>query len=267
MAACTTNRTSAINTGRSPGWKRRYMITSWHLHILHIFHVTGPLWGEFTGHWWIPFTETCDVEFLCFLWCYAFHLLFTCSLLWHLLLSSLLKSCLIHSQPEINTSCWFHGNLTCDKDITRAISSCQIMLHIEFNAVIVGRPIMLTLAWMGYNALIQSQIFFNCYFHLSRYPYLLKMKMEKSWSSKLNHKTVDHWIPLTGASNVTAFSCYVSAVITAVREKNTQYENLFHLKIQYTCLGTKLSSLVQGSPHQSKYQPLVNRDGQWNLPY
>ena len=28
----------------------------------NIFRVTGPLWGESTGHWWIPLTKACDAE-------------------------------------------------------------------------------------------------------------------------------------------------------------------------------------------------------------
>ena len=34
----------------------------------NIFCVTGPIWGEFTGHRWIPFTKASDVELWCFLW-------------------------------------------------------------------------------------------------------------------------------------------------------------------------------------------------------
>ena len=34
----------------------------------NIFRVTGPLWGESTGHRWIPLTETNDAELWCFLW-------------------------------------------------------------------------------------------------------------------------------------------------------------------------------------------------------
>ena len=30
--------------------------------------VTGPLWGEFTGHRWIFITKASDAEFWCFLW-------------------------------------------------------------------------------------------------------------------------------------------------------------------------------------------------------
>ena len=33
-----------------------------------IFHVTGPLCGEFTGHRWIPRTKASDAELWCFLW-------------------------------------------------------------------------------------------------------------------------------------------------------------------------------------------------------
>ena len=28
----------------------------------NVFHVTGPLWGESTGHRWLPLTEASDVE-------------------------------------------------------------------------------------------------------------------------------------------------------------------------------------------------------------
>ena len=33
-----------------------------------IFRVTGPLWGEFTGHRWIPLTKASDAELWRFLW-------------------------------------------------------------------------------------------------------------------------------------------------------------------------------------------------------
>ena len=28
----------------------------------NIFHIAGPLWGESTGHWWIPLTKASDME-------------------------------------------------------------------------------------------------------------------------------------------------------------------------------------------------------------
>ena len=34
----------------------------------NIFHVTGHLCGEFTGHRWIPRTKASDTELWCFLW-------------------------------------------------------------------------------------------------------------------------------------------------------------------------------------------------------
>ena len=34
----------------------------------NIFHVTVPLWREFTIHQWIPFTKASDAELECFLW-------------------------------------------------------------------------------------------------------------------------------------------------------------------------------------------------------
>ena len=34
----------------------------------NIFRVTGPLCGEFTGHWWIPHTKASDAKLWCFPW-------------------------------------------------------------------------------------------------------------------------------------------------------------------------------------------------------
>ena len=34
----------------------------------NIFRVTGPLWGEFTAHRWIPLTKASDGELSGFLW-------------------------------------------------------------------------------------------------------------------------------------------------------------------------------------------------------
>ena len=34
----------------------------------NIFRVTGPLWGEFTGHRWIPLTRASGADLWCFLW-------------------------------------------------------------------------------------------------------------------------------------------------------------------------------------------------------
>ena len=34
----------------------------------NIFRFAGPLWGEFTGHRWIPLTKASDAELWCFLW-------------------------------------------------------------------------------------------------------------------------------------------------------------------------------------------------------
>ena len=45
-----------------------------HVHIMmmssngNIFHITGPLWGESTGHRWIPLTKASDAELRYFLW-------------------------------------------------------------------------------------------------------------------------------------------------------------------------------------------------------
>ena len=34
----------------------------------NIFHITGPLCGEFTSHWWIPHTKASDAQLWGFLW-------------------------------------------------------------------------------------------------------------------------------------------------------------------------------------------------------
>ena len=34
----------------------------------NIFRVTGHLYGEFTGRWWIPHTKASDAKLWCFLW-------------------------------------------------------------------------------------------------------------------------------------------------------------------------------------------------------
>ena len=39
----------------------------------NIFHITGPLWGESTGHRWIPLTKASDAEIRCFLWSASEH--------------------------------------------------------------------------------------------------------------------------------------------------------------------------------------------------
>ena len=41
------------------------MMTSWNENILR---VNGPIWGEFSGHRWIPFAKANNPELWCFLW-------------------------------------------------------------------------------------------------------------------------------------------------------------------------------------------------------
>ena len=50
-----------------------HIIASWSWSMMtssngDIFRVTGPLWGEFTGHRWIPLTKASDAELWCSLW-------------------------------------------------------------------------------------------------------------------------------------------------------------------------------------------------------
>ena len=40
-------------------WYKLYIVAS---SIENIFCVTGPLWGESTGHWWIPCTKASDTK-------------------------------------------------------------------------------------------------------------------------------------------------------------------------------------------------------------
>ena len=53
------------NKGRRCVWNVFSMMTSSNGNI---FRVTGPLYGEFTGHRWIPLTKASDAEFWCLLW-------------------------------------------------------------------------------------------------------------------------------------------------------------------------------------------------------
>ena len=57
------DRPCCISNG--PYMRHRSMMTSSNGSI---FRVTGPLCGEFTGHWWIPLTKASDAELWCFLW-------------------------------------------------------------------------------------------------------------------------------------------------------------------------------------------------------
>ena len=43
------------------------MVTCWR-HQMKKIRVTGPLWGDSTGHRWIPLTKASDTELWCFLW-------------------------------------------------------------------------------------------------------------------------------------------------------------------------------------------------------
>ena len=45
--------------------QEHYMMTSSNGNI---FRVTGPLWRESTGYWWITLTKASDVELWCLLW-------------------------------------------------------------------------------------------------------------------------------------------------------------------------------------------------------
>ena len=65
-------RSSKMATGSG---RAAISTTVWNYWILmmtwsnaYIFHVTGPLWGEFTGHWWIHLTKASNTESWCFLW-------------------------------------------------------------------------------------------------------------------------------------------------------------------------------------------------------
>ena len=43
-------------------------VAAWWRHLMKKFRVTGPLWGESTGHRWIPLTKASDAELWRFLW-------------------------------------------------------------------------------------------------------------------------------------------------------------------------------------------------------
>ena len=44
------------------------ILSWWRQQMENISRVTGPLWGEFIGHRWIPLTNASDTELWCLLW-------------------------------------------------------------------------------------------------------------------------------------------------------------------------------------------------------
>ena len=61
---CPANGFSALNTSKAVKGVMRFShddVIKW-----KIFLVTGPLGGEFTGHWWIPLTKASDAELFLF---------------------------------------------------------------------------------------------------------------------------------------------------------------------------------------------------------
>ena len=61
------------NSHRTPGKTTTIQVTAkpCHIHMMassngNIFRVTGHLYGEFTGHRWIPHTKASDAELWCF---------------------------------------------------------------------------------------------------------------------------------------------------------------------------------------------------------
>ena len=46
-----------------------FTVWRWRHENGNILRVTGPLWGESTGHRWIPLTKAINAELWCILWC------------------------------------------------------------------------------------------------------------------------------------------------------------------------------------------------------
>ena len=59
----------------------------------NIFHVIGPLWGESTGHRWIPLTKASDVELWYFLWSVPEQMAVWTFLIWDAIAHSLWHHC------------------------------------------------------------------------------------------------------------------------------------------------------------------------------
>ena len=64
---------SKQNTTQVDSCEKKCLARSWSMMMTssngNIFRATGPLWGEFTGHRWIPLTKARVVELWCFLIC------------------------------------------------------------------------------------------------------------------------------------------------------------------------------------------------------
>ena len=65
MSGSNVHRMPAITKSCSAVYIIIYMMTSSNRIF---FRVTGPLWGEFTGHRWIPLAKTSNAELSRFLW-------------------------------------------------------------------------------------------------------------------------------------------------------------------------------------------------------
>ena len=82
----------------------------------NIFRVIGHLWGESTGHRWIPFTKASDVELWCFLWCSPEHMTEHSRFRWF---------------ETLSCSFWRHCN-----DISRIPSSLHVYLTVQSTEMI-----------------------------------------------------------------------------------------------------------------------------------
>ena len=77
----------------------------------NIFHVTGPLLGEFTSHWWIPLRKASDAELWCFLWSMPEQTIeqaIEMSVIWDaivLMMTSLQCFVILHIKTKMNIFC------------------------------------------------------------------------------------------------------------------------------------------------------------------
>ena len=105
----------------------------------NIFCVTGFLWGEFTGHRWIPPTKASDGELWCFLWFLpepTFEQTMEMPVIWDAIalnMTSLQCGWMVHNKdcndthvPDLKGCACLHGPLRDSKDPRIGIDSISI---------------------------------------------------------------------------------------------------------------------------------------------
>ena len=92
----------------------------------NIFHITGPLCGEFIGHRWIPLTKAGDAELWCFLW----------SSPEQTVEQTILRLVIWDAIAPIMTSLWWHWTKIMEDVCKEVNTSMKIIIYMYHDDVI-----------------------------------------------------------------------------------------------------------------------------------